>query len=112
MVRTASAAARLGVSVVNGFTGSAIWHLLYSFPPVLEETVVDGFRDFADRWTPILDAFDAAGVKFALEVHPTEIAYDSHTFARAIDTLDGHAAFGADFDPSHLIWQVRDFHPG
>ena len=34
MKQTARAAQRLGVDVVNGFTGSSIWHLLYSFPPV------------------------------------------------------------------------------
>ena len=33
MMDTARAAARFGVTQVNGFTGSPIWHLLYSFPP-------------------------------------------------------------------------------
>ena len=33
MKDTARAAAQLGVEVVTGFTGSPIWHLLYSFPP-------------------------------------------------------------------------------
>ena len=34
MKNTARAAQKLGVDVVNGFTGSSIWHLFYSFPPV------------------------------------------------------------------------------
>ena len=108
MEDTARAAARLGVGVVNGFTGSPIWHLLYSFPPVPGEWIDDGFRDFARRWRPILDVFAAEGVRFALEVHPTEIAFDTVTAARAVQWLDGHAAFGFNYDPSHLAYQGVD----
>ena len=79
---TARAAARFGVDVVNGFTGSSIWHLLYSFPPNDFDTIEAGYRDFADRWNPIVDVFDEVGVRFALEVHPTEIAYDFVTTRR------------------------------
>ena len=77
MMDTARAAAKLGVKVVNGFTGSSIWHLLYSFPPVSSDMIDAGFQDFADRWNPILDVFDEVGVRFGLEVHPTEIAFDN-----------------------------------
>ena len=76
MKDTARAAAQLGVEVVTGFTGSSIWHLLYSFPPNDFAVVDAGYEDFAERWGPIVDVFEAEGVKFALEVHPTEIAYD------------------------------------
>jgi sugar phosphate isomerase/epimerase len=108
MKRTAAAAKAMGVKVVNGFTGSVIWHKLYFFPPTGEGEIEAGYRDFADRWNPILDEFDRQGVRFALEVHPTEIAYDIHTFARAIEAVGGREAFGANFDPSHLIWQGVD----
>jgi sugar phosphate isomerase/epimerase len=108
MKRTARAAANLGVGVVNGFTGSAIWPLLYSFPPVSQEMVDDGFRDFAARWDPILDAFDEAGVRFALEVHPTEIAFDTVTARRAVEAVGGREAFGFNYDPSHLAYQGVD----
>ncbi len=108
MKLTARAAANLGVSVVNGFTGSSIWHLLYSFPPVTEEMIEAGFADFARRWSPILDAFDDAGVRFALEVHPTEIAFDTVTAARAVDAVGGRQAFGFNYDPSHLAYQGVD----
>jgi len=56
IIRTGEAAARLGVEVVNGFTGSSIWHLLYSFPPVTPQMIDAGFADLAARWIPILDA--------------------------------------------------------
>ena len=109
MEDTARAAARLGVEVVNGFTGSPIWHLLYSFPPVPPERIDDGFREFADRWRPVLDIFLAEGVRFALEVHPTEIAFDIVTTERALQRLDKHPAFGLNYDPSHLAYQGVDY---
>jgi sugar phosphate isomerase/epimerase len=108
MKTTARAAANLGVTVVNGFTGSAIWHKLYFFPPTGEKDVKAGFDDFAERWGPILDVFQEHAVKFALEVHPGEIAYDIYTAERALEALGRHPAFGFNFDPSHLIWQGMD----
>lgn len=108
MIATAKAAAALGVKVVNGFTGSSVWHKLYFFPPTGPAEIDAGFKDFADRWNPILDAFDTAGVRFALEVHPTEIAYDIHTAHRAVAAVNRRKAFGFNFDPSHLQWQGVD----
>ncbi|MCK5843256.1 MAG: sugar phosphate isomerase/epimerase, partial [Victivallales bacterium] len=109
MIETAKAAKRLGVSVVNGFTGSSIWHLLYSFPPITPQMIEDGYVDFAERWKPILDEFQKLEVKFALEVHPTEIAFDIASAERAIDAVDGHPAFGFNYDPSHLGYQGVDY---
>ncbi len=108
MKATAKAASRLGVKVVNGFTGSSIWHKLYFFPPTGAAEIEAGYRDFAQRWNPIFDAFDASGVLFGLEVHPTEIAYDIHTSRRALEAVAGRPTFGFNFDPSHLIWQGID----
>ena len=108
MKNTAQAAKNLGIDVVNGFTGSSIWHLLYSFPPVTDEMIDDGFANFAKMWNPILDVFDECGVKFALEVHPTEIAFDIITARRALDAIGNREAFGFNFDPSHLLWQMVD----
>ncbi len=108
MIRTAQAAAQFGVPVVNGFTGSSIWAKLYPFPPTPASEIAAGYADFATRWRPILDEFQQLGIRFALEVHPTEIAYDIHTFAAALEAVDGHPAFGINFDPSHLIPQGID----
>jgi sugar phosphate isomerase/epimerase len=105
MKNTARAARNLGVPVVCGFTGSSIWHLLYSFPPVTPELIDAGYRQFADLWHPILDVFDECGVRFALEVHPTEIAFDIVSAHRALEAIDRREAFGFNFDPSHLQWQ-------
>jgi sugar phosphate isomerase/epimerase len=108
MKNTARAAQKLGVGVVNGFTGSSIWHLLYDFPPTPREMIEDGFKLFADRWNPILDVFQECGVKFALEVHPTEIAFDIYSAEKALEAVGRREEFGFNFDPSHLIWQGVD----
>jgi sugar phosphate isomerase/epimerase len=108
MKNTARAAQKFGVDVVNGFTGSSIWHLLYSFPPVPESMIEAGFELFAERWNPILDVFAECGVRFALEVHPTEIAFDIYTARRALEALGNREEFGFNFDPSHLLWQGVD----
>ena len=105
---TARAAAALGVEVVTGFTGSPIWHLLYSFPPNDPAAIDAGFEEFAERWGPIVDVFDAEGVRFALEVHPTEIAYDFATTHRALDAIGRRPGFGLNVDPSHFEHQFLD----
>ena len=109
MQDTARAAAKLGVKVVTGFTGSSIWHALYAFPPTSQAYWDKGFADFAQRWKPILDVFDQAGVNFALEVHPTEIAFDAASAQRAVEAVGGHKRFGFNFDPSHLGYQGVDY---
>lgn len=109
MQDTARAAAKLGVKVVTGFTGSSIWHSLYAFPPTSQEYWDKGFVDFANRWKPILDVFEQCGVNFGLEVHPTEIAFDIASAQRAIEAVGGHKRFGFNFDPSHLGYQGVDY---
>ncbi|HLH71725.1 MAG TPA: sugar phosphate isomerase/epimerase family protein, partial [Chloroflexota bacterium] len=108
MMDTARAAAKFGVSIVNGFTGSSIWHLLYSFPPNDFSIVEKGYQDFADRWNPIMDVFKQEGVRFGLEVHPTEIAYDFVTTRKALDAIGNRPEFGLNFDPSHFAHQFLD----
>ena len=109
LIKTGIAAKELGVKVVNGFTGSSIWHLVYSFPPVMPGQIEGGFKDFAKRWTPILDSFQENGIKFGLEVHPTEIAFDIASAERAIEAVNGHPAFGFNYDPSHFGYQGVDY---
>jgi len=108
MADTARAAAQLGVKVVNGFTGSPVWHLIYRFPPVSDAMVDAGYRMFADLWNPILDVFDEVGVRFALEAHPSEIAYDLYTAEKTLAAVNHRPAFGFNFDPSHFIHQLFD----
>lgn len=108
MKDTARLAAALGVKTVAGFTGSSIWKYIAMFPPVSQTMIDDGYKDFADRWNPILDVFDEVGVRFAHEVHPSEIAFDYWSTARALEAINHRPAFGLNWDPSHFIWQDLD----
>ena len=108
MIDTAKAAKELGANIVTGFTGSSIWNLVYCWPPVPGDMIEDGYKLLKERWTPILDKYEELGVKFALEVHPTEIAFDIWSALRTLEALEGHPAFGFNFDPSHLLWQKID----
>jgi sugar phosphate isomerase/epimerase len=96
-------------AIVNGFTGSSIWHALYAFPPTDQAYWEKGYRDFSDRWLPILDVFEQENVLFALEVHPTEIAFDTASSRRALEAVNHHPRFGFNFDPSHLGYQGVDY---
>ncbi len=116
MKYTARAAKNLGCRVVTGFMGSPIWKYWYSFPQTTQAMVDESFKEVLRLWTPILDEFDACGVKFALEVHPTEIAFDFYTARRLLEVFGERPTLGFNFDPSHLIWQgmkphlfIRDF---
>jgi sugar phosphate isomerase/epimerase len=109
MQDTARAAAAFGVKTVTGFTGSSIWHAVYAFPPTSQAYWNKGYDDFGQRWAPILRAFEEHGVNFALEVHPTEIAFDIASSQRALIAVHHHPRFGFNFDPSHLAYQGVDY---
>ena len=116
MRQVPQAAKNMGCNVVTGFMGSPLWHAWYSFPPTSEAMVDAAFNEIVARWTPIFDEFDKQDVKFALEVHPTEIAFDYYTTERLLAAFDHRQTLGINFDPSHLLWQgvsphmfLRDF---
>ena len=116
MKYVAKAARLMGCGVVTGFMGSPIWKFFYSFPQTSEEMIEAGYQEIYDLWTPIFDEFDKNGIKFALEIHPTEIAYDYYTTERLFKKFGCRPTLGINFDPSHLIWQgmkpylmIRDF---
>ena len=109
MKTTARAAAAFGVDTVVGFTGSAIWHYVAMFPPVDDKVIQAGYADFADRWNPIIDVFDEVGVRFAHEVHPSEIAYDYWSTVATLEAIEHRPGFGLNFDPSHMVWQELDY---
>jgi len=95
--------------VVNGFTGSSIWHSIYAFPPTSQAYWDKGFADFGKRFGPILEEFEKQNANFALEVHPTEIAFDIASAQRALAAVKNHKRFGFNYDPSHLGYQGVDY---
>ena len=105
MKQVAHAAKNLGVDTVTFFMGSPIWKMWYSFPPTSQEQVDAAYQTIKELWSPIMDEFDACGVKLALEVHPTEIAFDYWTTKKLLEVFEYRPTLGINFDPSHLIWQ-------
>ena len=111
-------AKNLGIPVVTGFMGSTLWKYFYFYPQTSPAFVEERWAEFLDLWIPILDEYAKNDVKFALEVHPTEMAYDYYTTQELLERLHFHEAFGINYDPSHLLWQgvdpvvyLRDFAP-
>lgn len=102
---TIKAANNLGIKVITGFMGSPIWSMWYSFPQTTQKMIDDGFQRIVDLWTPIFDEMDKYGIKYALEVHPTEIAFDYYSFIKLLEAFDYRQTLGMNFDPSHLLWQ-------
>ena len=116
MKRTVKAADMLNVKVINGFTGSPIWAWWYSYPQTTRKMIEDGYQLIYDLWTPIFDVFDEYDIKFALEVHPTEIAFDYYSTEALLKRFHYRDTLGINYDPSHLVWQgvneltfLRDF---
>jgi sugar phosphate isomerase/epimerase len=108
VMATARAAQKLGASVLSGFTGSPIWSYVAGYPAASAALVGDALRDFARKWNPILDVCQECGLKYAVEVHPGQLAFDLYTAEMALDALHGREDFGFTFDPSHLHWQGVD----
>jgi sugar phosphate isomerase/epimerase len=105
---TVRAAQELGAAVISGFTGSSLWSYVAGYPAPTPAALAEGFESFAHKWSPILDACKEAGLKFAFEVHPGQIAFDLYSAEMALDALSGREEFGFTFDPSHLHWQGVD----
>jgi len=108
IIKTAQAASELGVNVVVGFIGSNVWGKWYSFPPKNEQLYQREWEVFAERWNPILDKFKEYGVKFALEVMASQMAYNIETCEQALKALDYREEFGFNFEPGHMVWQLID----
>jgi sugar phosphate isomerase/epimerase len=105
MKNCAIAAKKLGATVCTSFTGSPIWKYIYSFPQTTAEMVEHGFDEIVRLWSPILDVFKENGIKYALEVHPSEIAFDYWSTKKLLEKFADRPEFGLNFDPSHLLWQ-------
>ncbi len=108
MVATIRAAQKLGVGVVSGFSGSSLWAGVQGYPQHTPEEVDAALREFAHQWNPILDVCQEAGIRFALEVHPGQFAFDLFSAERVLEAVDGREELGFTFDASHLHWQGVD----
>jgi sugar phosphate isomerase/epimerase len=109
MKLAARASQRLGLNTHVSFSGALAWPYLYPWPQRPAGLVEAAFDELARRWTPILDAFDAAGVDVCYELHPGEDLHDGVTFERFLDAVKQHARANILYDPSHFVLQQLDY---
>lgn len=105
----AQASKNLGLAAHATFSGALQWHTFYPWPPRPAGLVEEGFQELARRWTPILDAFDAAGVDVCYEIHPGEDLHDGITFERFREATGKHRRCNMLYDPSHFVLQQLDY---
>lgn len=105
----AKASEHLGLSAHVTFSGALLWPYLYPWPQRPEGLVDTGFDELANRWRPILERFDAAGVDLCFEIHPGEDLHDGITFEMFLERLGGHPRCNMLFDPSHYVLQGLDY---
>lgn len=109
MMLAATASRRFGLSSHVTFSGALAWPFLYPWPPRPPGLIEAAFVELANRWRPILDAYDAAGVDVCFEIHPGEDLHDGASFERFVDAVDGHPRAAINYDPSHFVLQQLDY---
>src|ERR1700761_9387063 len=105
----AKASRNLKLKAHATFSGALAWPYIYPWPQRPAGLVDAAFIELGTQWRPILDAFDAAGVDLAYEIHPGEDLHDGATFERFLDAVDGHMRAAMLYDPSHFVLQQLDY---
>ena len=109
LLLAARASRNLGLTAHATFSGAFLWHTVYPWPQRPEGLVETGFAELANRWLPILNAFDDAGVDLCYEIHPGEDLHDGVTFERFLEAAGNHARCQILYDPSHFVLQQLDY---
>lgn len=105
----AKASANLGLSAHATFSGALAWPYVYPWPQRPTGLVEEAFAELARRWTPILNAFEDAGVDCAFEVHAGEDIHDGASWERFLAAVGEHPRARLLFDPSHYVLQQLDY---
>jgi sugar phosphate isomerase/epimerase len=82
---------------------------MYPWPQRKQGDVKAGFKELANRWLPILNAFDAEGVDLCYEIHPGEDLHDGITFERFLSATNNHPRANILYDPSHFVLQQLNY---
>jgi sugar phosphate isomerase/epimerase len=109
LLLAARASRNLGLNAHATFSGALLWHTMYPWPQRPEGLVETGFAVLAERWLPVLDAFDEAGVDVCYEIHPGEDLHDGVTFERFLEATGDHPRCNILYDPSHFLLQQLDY---
>ena len=109
MLNAAKASRNLGLDAHATFSGSLAWPYIYPWPQRPAGLVEEAFDELARRWTPILDAFDEAGVDVCYEIHPGEDLHDGVSYEMFLERVNNHARANLLYDPSHFVLQQLDY---
>ncbi|MDA0706068.1 MAG: sugar phosphate isomerase/epimerase [Proteobacteria bacterium] len=109
LLHAAKASANLGLTEHVTFSGALAWPYVYPWPPRPAGLVEEAFDELANRWRPILDTFDEAGVNLCYEIHPGEDLHDGITFEMFLERVDNHPRCNMLYDPSHYVLQALDY---
>ena len=109
MLLAARASQNLGLTACGTFSGALAWPYIYPWPQRPAGLVETAFDELARRWTPILNAFDAAGVDVCYEIHPGEDLHDGVTYEMFLERVGNHKRANLLYDPSHFVLQQLDY---
>jgi len=109
MMNAAKASQNLGLNAHATFSGALAWPYLYPWPQRPAGLVEEAFDELARRWTPILNAFDEAGVDVCYEIHPGEDLHDGVSYEMFLDRVKNHPRANLLYDPSHFVLQHLDY---
>jgi sugar phosphate isomerase/epimerase len=109
LIYAAKASVHLGLTAHATFSGALLWQTMYPWPQRKARNVEEGFAELAKRWTPILNAFDQAGVDLCYEIHPGEDLHDGVTFERFLKATNNHSRAHILYDPSHFVLQQLNY---
>ncbi|MEO3434285.1 sugar phosphate isomerase/epimerase [Inquilinus sp. CAU 1745] len=109
LMKAAKASRNLGLTAHATFSGALAWPYLYPWPQRPPGLIETAFDELARRWTPILNAFDEAGVDLCYEIHPGEDLFDGATFEMFLERVKNHPRCNILYDPSHFVLQQLDY---
>ena len=109
MLAGAKASQNLGLKACPTFSGALAFPYIYPWPQRPGGLIEEAFEELGKRWTPILNAYDDAGVDVCYEIHPGEDLFDGATFEMFLDQVKGHQRCNINYDPSHFLLQQLDY---
>jgi sugar phosphate isomerase/epimerase len=105
----AKASGNLGLNAHVTFSGALAWPYVYPWPQRPPGLIETAFDELAQRWKPILNAFDDVGVDLCFEIHPGEDLHDGATFEMFLERVGDHRRCNILFDPSHFVLQQLNY---